>query len=105
MAIHSLVDIVPETQYKEAWKRSRAGGAPMAAVDTVPKGGEFLISAASGKDVFTPEDFTDEQKQLGETTRQFVVNEVLPNVEKLENHDFTLMVRLLKRAGELGLLM
>ncbi len=77
----------------------------MAAVDTIPKGGEFLISEASGADVFTPEDFTDEQKQLGETTRQFVVNEVLPNVEKLENHDFALMVRLLKRAGELGLLM
>ena len=77
----------------------------MAVADTIPKGGEFLISEASAKDVFTPEDFTDEQKQLGETTRQFVVNEVLPNVEKLENHDFDLMVRLLKRAGELGLLM
>ena len=77
----------------------------MSVADTIPKGGGFLISEMSAKEVFTPEDFTDEQKQLGETTRQFIVNEVLPNVEKLENHDFPLMVRLLKRAGELGLLM
>src|SRR5512145_1394337 len=105
MAIHSVVDIGPESQYKEAWTRSRAGGSAMAVADAIPKGGEYLISEASAKDVFTPEDFTDEQKQLGETARQFVVNEVLTNVEKLENHDFALMVRLLKRAGELGLLM
>ncbi len=77
----------------------------MSATDAVPGGGAFLISEASARDVFTPEDFTDEQKQLGETVRQFMANEVLPNVERLENHDFALMVRLLKRAGELGLLM
>ncbi|MGE5189501.1 MAG: acyl-CoA dehydrogenase family protein [Gemmatimonadota bacterium] len=77
----------------------------MAVADAIPKGGEYLISEASANDVFTPEEFTDEQRQLGETARQFMANEVLPNVEKLEDHDFALMVRLLKRAGELGLLM
>ncbi len=77
----------------------------MSVADAIPKGGSFLISEASAKGVFTPEDFTEEQKQLGETVRQFMANEVLPNVEKLEGHDFALMVRLLKRAGELGLLM
>ncbi len=77
----------------------------MAVADDIAKGGGFLISETSAREVFTPEDLTDEQRQLGETTRQFVVNEVLPNVDKLENHDFALMVRLLKRAGDLGLLM
>ncbi len=77
----------------------------MSLADAVPKGGEFLISEADAKGMFTPEDLGDEQRQLGETVRQFMDNEVLPNVEKLEAHDFALMVRLLKRAGELGLLM
>ncbi len=77
----------------------------MTVAGAIPKGGEYLISEASAKDVFTPEDFTDEQRQLGETVRQFMAAEVLPNVDRLEGHDFALMVRLLKRAGELGLLM
>ncbi|HTF99557.1 MAG TPA: acyl-CoA dehydrogenase family protein, partial [Nitrospirota bacterium] len=69
------------------------------------KGAEYLITETTKDDVFTPEDFTDEQKQIGETTAQFVLNEVLPNQEKLENHDFDLSVKLMKRCGELGLLM
>ncbi|MBI5419031.1 MAG: acyl-CoA dehydrogenase family protein [Deltaproteobacteria bacterium] len=69
------------------------------------KGGEYLVAEVARDDVFTPEDFSEEQMQLAETTEQFVAGEVLPNVEKLENHDFALMVRLLRRAGELGLLM
>ena len=77
----------------------------MALTQKIYKGGEYLIAEVSRDDVFTPEDFNDEQKQLAETIGQFVVNEVLPNIEKLENHDFKLMVKLLKKAGELGLLM
>jgi alkylation response protein AidB-like acyl-CoA dehydrogenase len=69
------------------------------------KGAEYLISEVSKGDVFTPEDFTDEQKQIGETTSQFVLNEVMPHQEELENHDFDLSVKLMKRCGELGLLM
>src|SRR3990170_752177 len=68
-------------------------------------GGGYLIEDASAADVFTPEDFSDEQLQLADTTEQFLRNEVLPHVEKLENHDFDLMVKLLRKFGELGLLM
>ena len=68
-------------------------------------GGGYLIKDISPADVFTPEDFSEEQLALAETTEQFVVNEVLPNIEKLEHHDFDLMVKLLRRFGELGLLM
>jgi alkylation response protein AidB-like acyl-CoA dehydrogenase len=69
------------------------------------KGAEYLITEAARDDVFVPEDFTDEQKQIGETTSQFVLNEVIPSQEKLENHDYDLSVKLMKRCGELGLLM
>ncbi len=69
------------------------------------KGAEYLITEATKDDVFTPEDFTDEQKQIAETTAQFVLNEVVPRQEEIENHNFDLVVRLMKRCGELGLLM
>ena len=54
--------------------------------------------------MFTPEDFTDEQKMIAKTTEEFVINEVLPQVEYLEKHEFDRSVKLLKQAGELGLL-
>ena len=46
--------------------------------ETLLKGGEYLIRAISCEDVFTPEDFSDEQKQFGDTTEQFVTNEIVP---------------------------
>jgi alkylation response protein AidB-like acyl-CoA dehydrogenase len=69
------------------------------------KGAEYLITAADKNDVFTPEDFSDEQRQIGETTEQFVLNEVVPFREKIEHHDLPLTVELMKKCGELGLLM
>jgi alkylation response protein AidB-like acyl-CoA dehydrogenase len=69
------------------------------------KGAEYLISEATKDDVFTPEDFTDEQKQIGSTTESFVTNEVLPHKDKIEDHDMGLIVGLMKKCGELGLLM
>ncbi len=68
------------------------------------KGGSFLTEDIQAQRVFTPEDFSDEQKMIAKTTEEFVENEVLPVVDKLENHEFEHSVRLLKKAGELGLL-
>ena len=69
------------------------------------KGGEYLIKEISKDDVFTPEDLSPEQKQMMETTEQFIKNEVLPFVPDMDNsnHDFTLLVEKMKKAGELGL--
>ncbi|MFD1039667.1 acyl-CoA dehydrogenase family protein [Virgibacillus byunsanensis] len=72
--------------------------------DKIFKGGAFLIEDLTGEDVITPEDFTDEHKMIAKTTEDFVVGEVLPKVENLENHEFEHSVDLLKKAGELGLL-
>ncbi|RHW36768.1 acyl-CoA dehydrogenase [Lysinibacillus yapensis] len=68
------------------------------------KGGSFLIEDVELSRVTTPEDFTDEQKMIAQTTAEYVENEVLPVLENLENHEFEHSVRLLKKAGELGLL-
>ena len=68
------------------------------------KGGEFLITDQTTAEVFTPEDFTDEQKMIGETTREFCDNEIQPQLAALENHAWEIARDLVKKGGELGLL-
>lgn len=67
-------------------------------------GGEFLITDVAPEEVFTPEDFTDEHKMIFETAKDFVEKEIHPNVDKLEEKDHELVLSLLGKAGELGLL-
>jgi alkylation response protein AidB-like acyl-CoA dehydrogenase len=68
------------------------------------RGGAFLITNVSPEDVFTPADLTDDQRLIGQTAEEFVTKEVLPNVPDLELHKEGLMARMLKSAGEIGLL-
>ncbi|HUI28757.1 MAG TPA: acyl-CoA dehydrogenase family protein [Candidatus Acidoferrales bacterium] len=68
------------------------------------KGGSFLIEETKPEEVFTPEDFTEQHKMIADTTRDFVDNEVMPNLGKLEELDYDLTVKLLRKAGEIGLL-
>lgn len=68
------------------------------------KGGEFLIADQAAGEIFTPEDFTDEQKMIGETTREFVDNEIWPQLPALEAHAWEIARDLVKKGGDLGLL-
>ncbi|MBM7648589.1 alkylation response protein AidB-like acyl-CoA dehydrogenase [Bacillus ectoiniformans] len=70
----------------------------------VVKGGAFLIEDMTYDQVFTPEDYSDEQKMIAKTTEEYVMNSVLPEVPYLEKHEFDRSVKLLQEAGELGLL-
>jgi len=67
-------------------------------------GGSFLIENHGLNEVFTPEQFTEEDKMLAETARSFVLGEIVPNIKKLEEGHNEDMVAMLKKAGELGLL-
>ncbi|WP_273265999.1 acyl-CoA dehydrogenase family protein [Flexistipes sinusarabici] len=69
------------------------------------KGGEYLIKKTDTDDVFTPEDFNDEQKQIAETTEQFVMNEIVPHIEEIDHQNFDIVIEGMKKCGELGLLM
>ncbi len=68
------------------------------------KGGAFLIEEQAAGDIFTPEDFTDEHKMIGDTTKDFVDNEVTPQIEAMEQHAWEVARQLVAQAGELGLL-
>jgi alkylation response protein AidB-like acyl-CoA dehydrogenase len=73
------------------------------ATDKRIAGGSFLITDVSPVDCFFPEDFTDEQKQIAETTANFALNEIVPVSDQIEAKDFTVTKRLLKEAADLGL--
>ena len=69
------------------------------------KGGEFLIKETEAQDVFIPEEWTEEQKMIAQTCRDFIDQEITPNldaIDSMENPE--LMPSLLDKAGELGLL-
>jgi alkylation response protein AidB-like acyl-CoA dehydrogenase len=68
------------------------------------RGGEFLIAEQSTAEIFTPEDLTEEHRMIGETTREFVDNEVQPQLPAMEGHAWEVARELIKKAGELGLI-
>jgi alkylation response protein AidB-like acyl-CoA dehydrogenase len=69
------------------------------------KGGAFIYERTSAKDVFVPEDFSEEQLMIKEMILDFVYQEVVPNLEKLDSMtDKSLMPSVLKKSGELGML-
>jgi alkylation response protein AidB-like acyl-CoA dehydrogenase len=79
----------------------------MATTTSVPKsrisGGSFLLETRQPDEIFTPEDFTEQHRLIGQTAEEFSVNEIMPNVEKIEHKDFSVTRDLLKKAGDLGL--
>ena len=52
----------------------------------------------------SPEDFTEEHRMIAETTADFIAGEVAPHDEEIEKLNYELTVKLMRKAGELGLL-
>ncbi|MBO0862820.1 MAG: acyl-CoA dehydrogenase family protein [Chloracidobacterium sp.] len=71
---------------------------------TIFKGGGFLITETAPNLVFSPEDFTEEQRMIAKTTSEYIEKEVSPNSPRIEEKDYELQRQLLRKAGELGLL-
>src|SRR3989441_605294 len=76
----------------------------MRAAGEVP-GAIWLVAAVGSVPQFTGADFTDDDRLYAKTAEDFVRNEVLPRLEEIESKEAGVMPALLKRAGELGLLM
>jgi alkylation response protein AidB-like acyl-CoA dehydrogenase len=76
----------------------------MAVVETTPKGGIWLIEESPAESVFTREKMTDEHRLIAQTADEFITNEVVGALERLEQKDWALARDLIKRCGELGLL-
>ncbi|SDN70267.1 Acyl-CoA dehydrogenase [Paenibacillus sp. yr247] len=67
-------------------------------------GGSFIIEDLDLSQVTTPEDFTEEHRMINQMTLDFIEGEVVPNDEHIEKLDYELSVKLMRQAGELGLL-
>ncbi|MBC8753885.1 acyl-CoA dehydrogenase family protein [Kordia sp. YSTF-M3] len=68
------------------------------------RGGQFLVKETKCEDVFTPEDFTEEQQMMKESVKEFIDREVWPHKERFEKKDYALTEEIMRKAGELGFL-
>lgn len=67
-------------------------------------GGSFIIDDTDFNRVVTPEDFTEEQRMIAQTTEDFVAGDIAPRDEEIEKLNYDLTLEMLRKAGELGLL-
>ena len=70
----------------------------------VLKGAEWLLKPTAADAVFTPEHLNEEHRLIAQTVNDFVDNEVLPVLDRLEQKDWTLARELIKRCAALGLI-
>ncbi len=69
------------------------------------KGGEFLVKDVEAKDIFTPEEWSEEQKMIAQMCKDFIKNEVKEHFDLIDSQkDLELVPKLMEKAGELGLL-
>ncbi|NCP20780.1 MAG: acyl-CoA dehydrogenase [Flavobacteriales bacterium CG_4_8_14_3_um_filter_35_10] len=68
------------------------------------RGGQFLVKAVDCEDIFTPEDFSEEQLMMKDAVREFVDREIWPNKPRFEKKDYAFTEEIMRKAGELGFL-
>ena len=68
------------------------------------RGGQFLVKETKCEDVFTPEDFNEEQKMMRDSVKEFVDREIWPHKEEFEKKNYGLTEEVMRKAGELGFL-
>ncbi len=68
------------------------------------RGGAFLIEDMSPDEMFTPEDFSDEQRAFAQAARDFMEKEVFPLIPRIEAMEPGLTPKVLRKAAEVGLL-
>ena len=71
---------------------------------TLIKGGEFIIKETQPEDIFTPEDFSEEQIMMKDSVKEFVDREIWPYKERFEKKDYKFTKSCMEKAGELGFL-
>ena len=68
------------------------------------RGGQFLVKETKCEDVFTPEDFSEEQKMMKEAVMEFNEREIIAHKARFEAKDFAFTEEVMRKAGELGFL-
>ncbi|MET2984037.1 acyl-CoA dehydrogenase family protein [Aureibaculum conchae] len=76
----------------------------MSTENNLLRGGQFLVREISSDEIFTPEDFNEEQQMMKESVTEFVDRELWPNKPNFENKDYALTEECMRKAGDLGFL-
>ncbi|MFT5102791.1 MAG: alkylation response protein AidB-like acyl-CoA dehydrogenase [Candidatus Latescibacterota bacterium] len=76
----------------------------MEAKNELLRGGQFLVKETACEDIFTPEDFSEEQKMMKDAVIEFNDREIVAHKDRFEKKDFALTEEVMRKAGELGFL-
>lgn len=70
----------------------------------VTRGGQFLVKETPCEAVFTPEDFSEEQRMMLESVREFSDKELWAHKDRFEKKDYAYTEETMRKAGEMGFL-
>ncbi len=73
-------------------------------MEDITRGGQFLVKETKCENVFTPEDFSEEQIMMRESVKEFVDKEIWPNKNRFESKDYAFTEETMRKAGEMGFL-
>jgi alkylation response protein AidB-like acyl-CoA dehydrogenase len=68
------------------------------------RGGQFLVKETACEDIFTPEDFSEEQRMMKEAVMEFNERDIIAHRDRFEKKDYALTEEVMRKAGELGFL-
>lgn len=73
-------------------------------MEDITRGGQFLVKETKCENVFTPEDFSEEQIMMRDSVKEFVDKEIWPNKDRFEKKDYAFTEEVMRKAGEMGFL-
>ncbi len=73
-------------------------------MSTKIRGGQFLVKESTAESIFTPEDFSEEQKMMRESVKEFVDKEIWAHKDRFEKKDYAYTEECMRKAGEMGFL-
>ncbi len=73
-------------------------------MEDITRGGQFLVKETKCENIFTPEDFSEEQLMMRDSVKEFVDKEIWPNKDRFEKKEYALTEETMRKAGEMGFL-
>ena len=73
-------------------------------MEDITRGGQFLVKETKCENIFTPEDFSEEQIMMRDSVKEFVDKEIWPYKDRFEKKDYALTEETMRKAGDMGFL-
>ena len=68
------------------------------------RGGQFIVKQTNCEDIFTPEDFNEEQLMMRDSVKEFADKELWAHKDRFEKKDYAYTESSMRKAGEMGFL-